>query len=100
MSNATVPQRTTRAQRQSNAVARAESLTVDYYLDGDTMIVASSSTPGKLYIVSATGCSCPAGVQELPCKHAAYRLQVLMPPRKPQTDADYARTLAACDELF
>ncbi len=85
------------AQRRANAVAKAETLTVDYYLDGDKMIVASQTTPGRLYIVTSTECSCPAGRQELPCKHAAYRLHVLI-SRKPKQD--YAAVLAACDELF
>ncbi len=85
------------AQRRANAVAKADTMTVDYYLDGDKMIIASETTPGRLYIVTATECSCPAGRQELPCKHAAYRLQVLM-PRTPKKA--YADVLAACDELF
>lgn len=74
-----LPRPTSSAQRQSNAVARAESLTVDYYLDGDTMIVASATTPGTLYIVSATGCTCDAGLRELPGTHAAYRLDTRHP---------------------
>lgn len=97
MSNA---RRVSHQQRKVNAVARAESLTVDYYLNGDKMIVASASTPGKLYVVTATGCSCPAGVQELPCKHAEYRLQVLMPRKPRQSDAEYAKVCAAADDLF
>ena len=69
------------AQPCVNATARSESLTVDYYLDGDTLIVASATIPGRLYIVTATACSCPVGVQELPCRHAAYRLAILHPRR-------------------
>ena len=88
------------SQRKSNAAARAENLTVDYYLDGDKMIVASASRPGKLYVVTPTGCSCPAGLLELPCKHAAYRLNILMPRKPRQTDAEYATTCAAADDLF
>jgi hypothetical protein len=85
------------AQRRANAVAKADTMTVDYYLDGDKMIVASQTTPGRLYIVTSTECTCPAGRQELPCKHAAYRVHVLM-PRTPKKA--YADVLAACDELF
>ncbi len=82
------------AQRRSNATAKADALTVDYFMSGDTMIIASASHVGRLYTVTATECSCPAGRQELPCKHAAYRLQVMAQQTKRQyTQADY-------DELF
>lgn len=105
MSAASVPQprhRTSIAQRRANAVAKAETLTVDYYLDGDKMIIASATTPGKLYVVTSGDCTCPAGLQELPCKHAEFRLNVLYPRRKPQaqTDAEYSITLDLADELF
>lgn len=67
------------AQRRSNAIARAATLTVDYFIcpDQQTVIIASATTVGKLYHVTATGCTCPAGLQELPCKRAAYRVQIL-----------------------
>ena len=102
MSTTTVSRRTTPAQRRSNAVARADALTVDYFIcpDQQTVIVASATTPGKLYIVTASECSCPAGRRDLPCKHAEYRVQVLFPRTPRQSDADYAATLTACDELF
>jgi hypothetical protein len=79
-----------------------ETLIIDYYLDGDTMIVASATTLGKLYIVTAKDCSCPAGMAELPCKHASYRLQVLSIRNKlqPQTNPDYKITLDSSDELL
>ena len=69
MSTATLPQPTT------------EPLTLDYYLDGDTLIIASATTPGRLYIVTATSCTCEAGQDDWPCKHADYRLSLLMPKR-------------------
>jgi hypothetical protein len=105
MSAASVPQpcrRTSIAQRRANAAAKAETLTVDYYLDGDKMIIASATTPGKLYVVTSGDCSCPAGLQELPCKHAEFRLNVLYPRRnhKPQTETEYSTTIDLCDELF
>jgi hypothetical protein len=38
--------------------------------------VESATTPGTLYIVTASSCSCPAGERGIPCKHAAaYRAQ-------------------------
>lgn len=89
-----------RAQRKVNAVARAESLTSEHYFHGDTMIIASATTPGKLYIVTPTGCTCTAGAKGLPCKHAERRALLLTPRRTPQTDAEYRKTLDLCDELF
>lgn len=94
MATASVPQTPCHAliaQRRVNAAAKAETLTVDYYLDGDKMIIASATTPGRLYVVTSGDCTCPAGVQELPCKHAEFRLNVLYPRRtsQPQTDAEY-----------
>lgn len=86
MSTPTVPQRISRTELHATAAPRAESLTVDYYLHGDTMIVASASTPGKLYIVTSTECSCEAGRRDLPCKHAAYRLEKLHPRRTLMSD--------------
>lgn len=93
---------TSLAQRYANAVARADSLTVDYFIcpDQQTVIIASATTVGRLYTVTATECSCEAGRRELPCKHSAYRLQVLSPRKPRQTDADYTATVAACDDLF
>lgn len=103
MATASVPrQRTSTAQRPANAAAKAETLTVDYYLDGDTMIIASATTPGKLYVVTSGDCTCPAGLQELLCKHAEFRLNILYPRRtaQSQTDAEYTVTLDLADELF
>jgi hypothetical protein len=59
--------------------AAADTLTVDYYLDGDTLIIASASIPGRLYVTTATDCSCPAGRDDLPCKHGELRLSLLRP---------------------
>lgn len=61
----------------------AAALTVDYYLDGDTLIIASASIPGRLYVTTSNNCSCPAGLQDLPCKHGELRLSLL----RPRTDA-------------
>jgi hypothetical protein len=88
-------------QPRTNATAKAETLTVDYYLDGDTMIIACATIPGRLYIVTSGDCTCPAGVQELPCKHAEFRLNVLYPrPTAQQTNAHYTVILDLDDELF
>ncbi|MBV9788016.1 MAG: hypothetical protein JOZ51_07585 [Chloroflexi bacterium] len=90
------------AQRRANAATKAETLIVDYYLDGDKMIIASATTPGKLYVVTSGDCTCPAGLQELPCKHAEFRLNILYPrcTTQQQTDAQYTVTLDLADELF
>ena len=66
------------------------------------MIIASATTPGKLYVVTSGDCTCPAGLQELPCKHAEFRLNVLYPRHdaQPQTAAAYTVTLDLVDELF
>lgn len=97
MSTPTVPQRISRTEFHATATPRAQSLTVDYYLDGDTMIVASATTPGKLYIVTATECSCEAGRRELLCKHATYRLDKLY-PRKPMSAKQYVQACTGADE--
>ncbi len=67
--------------RTSIAQPRANSahITVDYYLCGETLIIASTTTPGRLYVVTSTECTCPAGRQEWPCHHAAVRLDLLAP---------------------
>jgi hypothetical protein len=57
--------------------ATTNTLTVDYYLDGDTLIIASATTPGRLHVVTATECSCDAGRNDWPCVHADYRLHIL-----------------------
>ena len=79
--------------RRANAIDRAAVLQVDYVVlpDNDTVIVASATTLGKLYTVTSKECTCPAGRKELPCKHAAYRLNILHPrkPLAPQTKAEY-----------
>ncbi len=70
------------------AIADAPSLAVDYFIcsDRQTVIIASATTNGKLYAVTSTDCSCPAGLQELPCWHADARLMVLY-PHKPGINA-------------
>lgn len=105
MSESSVPQtqrQTSINQRRANAAAKAETLTVDYYLDGDKMIIASATTPGKLYVVTSGDCTCPAGLQELPCKHGEFRLNVFYPRCTPhaQIVADYSVILDLVDELF
>lgn len=95
MSNASI------ARRKSNATTKATKLiqTVNYFVAGDVFIVASATKVGTLYQVTATECTCEAGRNALPCWHAEARLQI-MHPRKPQTDAEYRKTLELCDELF
>ncbi len=68
------------------AVAKAETLIVDYYLCGDTLIIASATTPGRLYVVTSTECTCPLGLQEWPRDHATLRLHLLMSRLTPQVD--------------
>jgi hypothetical protein len=95
---------TSLAQRRANATAKAESLSVDYFIcpDQHTVIIASATTLGKLYTVTSTECSCPAGRQELPCKHAAYRLNILHPrkPATPQTAAEYDAMVEALNDCL
>lgn len=76
--------------------ATAETLIVDYYLDRDTLIIASASIPGRLYVTTSTDCSCPAGLQDLPCKHAELRLGLL----QPQTEAPVLLPFDQVDQLF
>jgi hypothetical protein len=57
----------------------AAPLIVDYYLAGDTLIIASATTPGRLYVTTSTECTCPAGREAWPCPHAAVRLDLLSP---------------------
>ncbi len=66
------------AQHHVNEPAKAaeQIQCVDYFIAGDTLIIASASTIGRLYVVTATECSCEAGRQELPCWHAAARLHL------------------------
>jgi hypothetical protein len=48
--------------------------------------VESASEPGRLYAVSATTCSCPAGQRGIPCKHrACYLAQIGELPLEPET---------------
>lgn len=76
----------------------------------NTLVIASRTARSKRYRVTETNC-CDARTGE-PCRqsgqvhwHAA-ALEVLRrahePERviRPQTDAEYAATVAACDELF
>jgi hypothetical protein len=83
------------AGRTANAVAVADTHTVDYYLYGDTLIMASATTPGRLYVTTATDCSCPTGVQEWPCLHADVRLNLL----RPTPNASGVLTLDQADDL-
>ncbi len=62
------------ANQSTEAAARIQS--VDYFIAGDTLVIASASTIGRLYVVTASECSCEAGRQELPCWHAAARLHL------------------------
>lgn len=80
----------------ANAVAPTDALTLDYYLDGDVLIIASATIPGRLYITTSKDCSCPAGLQELSCKHADIRLNLL----RPRKDATLVLTLDQADALF
>jgi hypothetical protein len=79
-----------------HAPAAAAPLTVDYYLDGETLIIASASIPGRLYVTTSNDCSCPAGLQELPCKHAELRLTLL----RSRTDDAVVLPLDQADALF
>ncbi|HEX6292890.1 MAG TPA: hypothetical protein VFZ66_27150 [Herpetosiphonaceae bacterium] len=65
----------------ANAVAASDTLTIDYYISGDTLIIASATTPGRLYLVTSKDCSCPLGLEEWPCAHADLRLCLLAPQR-------------------
>ena len=81
---------------QRHAAAATDTLTVDYYLDGDTLIIASASIPGRLYVTTANDCSCPAGLQDLPCKHGELRLRLL----HPQTEAVLVLPFDQADALY
>ncbi len=91
------------AGRQAAADNRAAdpSYQPDYTLVGDTLIIASVSTLGRLYTVTETGCTCKAGQNGYPCKHQSKRRMVLMPTPTccRMNDTEYAAVLAACDEL-
>jgi hypothetical protein len=76
MSSTTLPRRT--------ANANTAPLTIDYYLDGDTLVIASTTTPGRLHVVTATECTCDAGRDDWPCTHADYRLHILASRSTPQ----------------
>jgi hypothetical protein len=76
--------------------AAAATLTVDYYLHGETLIIASASIPGRLYVTTATDCSCPAGLEELPCKHVELRLSLL----RPQTEVALVLPFDQADQLY
>lgn len=69
------------------------------HLIGRTLIIQSSTDPRKSYTVTDRGCSCPSFKYRKSCKHEQVRADALA-ARKPQTDADYAKTVEACDELF
>ena len=96
MSNASLARR--RATAQAKAAERLQ--TIEYVVAGDTLIIASATTVGKLYQVSATECTCDAGRNGMPCWHAEAQLQVMMPAPKPhRTDEQHAALLAELDEL-
>lgn len=82
--------------RDKAHTASAKTLTIDYYLDGDTLIIASATIPGRLYVTTSADCSCPAGLQDLPCKHADLRLGIL----RPQSTAPIVLPLDQADALF
>ncbi len=69
------------AQHHVNEPAKAaeQIQCVDYFIAGDTLIIASASTVGRLHVVTASECSCEAGRQEQPCWHAAARLHLFSP---------------------
>ncbi|HEX6291258.1 MAG TPA: hypothetical protein VFZ66_18890 [Herpetosiphonaceae bacterium] len=79
MSTRTIPQPAT------------ETLTLDYYLAGDVLIIASATVPGRLYVTTAKDCSCPIGLEEWPCAHADLRLRL----RSPQAHDPYPLDLDA-----
>lgn len=92
-----------------NAVNRAalnlEACTWIY--EGSTLVIESATKLGQRWHVQHNGCTCQAGRRGIPCWHlAALRILqraselVLTPARKPQTDAEYAKTLADCDDMF
>ncbi len=58
---------------------------VDYFITGDTLVIASASTVGRLYIVTASECSCEAGQNDRPCWHDAARLELLFPRHPSRT---------------
>lgn len=61
-----------------------------------TLIIASASIPGRLYVTTSKECSCPAGLDDLPCKHIELRLSLL----RPQTDAPIVLPLDQADQLY
>lgn len=71
------------ARHRQNAAAKAATLAVDYFIcpAHQTVIIASATTVGKLYQVTASGCTCSVGVQEL---------LIDPPPGKPQADGESA----------
>lgn len=76
--------------------AAADILTVDYFLAGEILIIASASIPGRLYVTTSNDCSCPAGLQEEPCKHAELRLNLL----RPQSEAALVLPFDQADQLY
>jgi hypothetical protein len=80
--------------------AASVSLVVDYYLDGDVLIIASLSIPGRLYVTTSKECSCPAGLEELPCKHAELRLRLLRPQPTFLNNAMFIVTLDQEGDLY
>lgn len=73
-----------------------------YRMIGRTMIVQSSKDARTSYSVTDRGCTCPDfKYRGGECKHMRQRAAVLAQrAAQPMTDAQYAKVLEACDELF
>ncbi len=95
--------------REVNALNRAalnlEACSWQY--DGEALVIESASTMHQRYHVEHTGCDCKAGSAGRRCWHlAAFTLirraaELALTPAKPRmSDAEYARAVAAVDELF
>ncbi len=74
--------------------------------DGEALAIESATTQFQRYHVQHDGCDSKAGSNGRPCWHlAAYKLiqraaeLALTPAKLRQTDDEYARVLALCDEL-
>ena len=67
------------AEQWQKALTRAIDEALDVLIEpiSGEAFVESATTPGTLYQVSASSCSCPAGQRGLVCKHrAAYLFQI------------------------
>ncbi len=69
--------------------------------DGELVIESATQTGLVTYHVDVAGrCDCKAGQNGRICWHQAAK-EIISAARQPRmTDAEYARTVAACDELF